>query len=215
MAAPRVAAEVGGLFPGTISVKETPPFDYAITIPTVIAGNPVISGAANTNGQLNGSAVTPRAGRSAGSWYSEMGLFFHPLAAGRLRLSTSPSFSFQWWTNSLRPQHLVRSFGHAGLGVFTLDRVGNVGTVGVGPAHLKLWDEQATQEIRFDFGSVASTPLSLEFEVNPTLIYCLFVSLNVHVQGAGWPGSLAGSVVSVIVPSFSYDFSLIPVLDPG
>ena len=212
VAAPPVAAEVGGLFPGTISVKETPPFDYAITIPTVILGDPVVTGAANTSGQLNGSAVTATEGRSAGSWYSEMGLYFHPLAAGRLRLSTSPSFSFQWWTNSLKPQHAVRSFGHAGLGIFTLDRLGNVGG-GAQPAHLKLWDEQATQQIRFDFGSSASTPLSVELEVNPTLIYCLFVSLNVHVQGAGWPGSLAGAVISVAVPSFSYDFSIHPVLE--
>jgi hypothetical protein len=212
VAAPRVPAEVGGFFPGTISVKETPPFDYAITIPTVIFGNPVISGAANTNGQLNGSAVTAMQGRSAGSWYSEMGLYFHPMAAGKLRLSTSPSFSFQWWTNSLKPQHAVRSFGHAGLGIFTLDRLGNVGG-GAQPAHLKLWDEQATQQIRFDFGSNESTPLSVELEVNPTLIYCLFVSLQVHVEGVGWPGSLAGAVVSVVVPSFSYDFSIIPVLE--
>jgi len=212
VAAPRVAAEVGGIFPFTVSVKETPPFDYAMTIPTVIEGNPVISGAANTNGQLNGSAVTSMQGRSAGSWYSEMGLFFHPLATGRLRLSSSPSFSFQFWTNSLKPQHFVRSFGHAGLGVFALDRVGNVAG-GVNPAHLKLWDEQATQQIRFDFGSVESTPLSVELEVNPTLIYCLFVSLSVHVIGRGWPGSLAGSVISVAVPSFSYEFSLIPVFE--
>ena len=211
--APRVAAEVGGLFPGMISVKETPPFDYAMTIPTVIEGSPVISGAANTNGQLNGSAVTNMTGRSAGSWYSEMGLFFHPLSAGRLRLSSSPSMSFQFWTNSLKPQHFVRSFGHAGLGVFTLDRVGNVGTVNAGPAHLKLWDEQATQQIRFDFGSIESTPLSLEFDVNPTLIYCLFVSLSVHAIGRGWPGSLAGSVISVVVPSFSWDFWIEPVLE--
>ena len=132
---------------------------------------------------------------------------------GRLRLSTSPSFSFQWWTNSIKPQQLIRSFGHAGLGVFTLDRVGNVGTVGTGPAHLKQWDEQTTQQIRFDFGSSESTPLSLEFEVNPTLIYCLFVSISVHVEGAGWPGSLAGAVLSVVVPSFSYDFTIIPVLE--
>ena len=76
-----------------------------------------------------------------------------------------------------------------------------------------MWDEQATQQIRFDFGSSASTPLSVELEVNPTLIYCLFVSLNVHVQGAGWPGSLAGAVISVAVPSFSYDFSIHPVLE--
>ena len=35
----------------------------------------------------------------------------------------------------------------------------------------------------------------------------------VHVIGSGWPGSLAGSVVSVVVPSFSYDFSIHPVLE--
>jgi len=73
--------------------------------------------------------------------------------------------------------------------------------------------EQATQQIRFDFDSSPSTPLAVQFEVNPTLIYCLFVSLQVHVEGVGWPDSLAGAVVSVAVPSFSYDFSIIPVLE--
>ena len=43
-----------------------------------------------------------------------------------------------------------------------------------------------------------------------SLDYCLFVSLSVHVIGRGWPGSLAGSVISVAVPSFTYEFSIIP-----
>lgn len=209
--APRVAGELGGIFPGTVSVKVTPPFDYVITIPTVISGSPTVTGSSNTNGQLTGSAVTAMQGRNAGSWYSEMGLYFHPMTEGRIRLSASPSFSFQFWTNSLRAQDSVRSFGHAGLGIFTLDRLGHVGG-GPEPAHLKMWDEQLTQQIRFDFGSSGNTPLSVEFDVNPTLIYALFVSLDVHVEGVGWPGSLAGAVLSVNVPSFTYEFSMLPVL---
>jgi hypothetical protein len=211
VAAPHVRPDLGGIFPGTISVKVTPPFDYAITIPTVIQGSPTVSGSANTNGQINGSAITATQGRNAGSFYCEMGLYFHPLAAGRLRLSASPSFSFQWWTNSLRAQSSVRSFGHAGLGIFTLDRLGHVGG-GAQPDHLKMWDEQNTQEIRFDFGSSGNTPLSVELDVTPSLIYALFVSLDVHVEGVGWPGSLAGAVLAVNVPSFTYDFTIQPVL---
>jgi hypothetical protein len=208
--APKLGAEAGGFRPGRITAKVTPPFDYAITIPNVISGNPTVSGSCNTNGQLSGSAVTATArGLNAGSFYSEMGIYFHPVTAGTLYLSSTPSFSFQWWTNSLNTA-LVRSFGSAQLGIFTLDRLGNVGG---GPTMaMKQWDEQMTQQIRFDFGSNPGTPLSVQMNVNPTLIYALFVSIDVHVEGIGWPGSLAGAVMSVAVPSFTYEFDMQPVL---
>jgi len=113
------------------------------------------------------------------------------VTAGTLHVSSTPAFSFQWWTNSLGSA-LVRSFGSAQLGIFTLDRLGNVGG---GPAMaMKQWDEQMTQQIRFDFGSNSGTPLSVQMDVNPTLIYALWVSLDVHVEGVGWPGSLASSI---------------------
>jgi len=211
--APGVGAEAGGFLPGRITAKVTPPFDYAITIPNVIVGQPTVSGASSTNGQLSGSAVTAsKRGLNAGSWYSEMGIYFHPLSAGILRLTASPSFSFQFWTNSLGTSP-VRSFGAASLGIFSLDRLGHVG--GVAGAQMKQWDEQLSGQIRFDVGSSAGTPLSLQATVTPTLIYALFVALDVHVEGVGWPGSLAGSVLSVAVPSFTWDFELQPVLTQG
>jgi hypothetical protein len=208
--APKLGAEAGGFLPGRITAKVTPPFDYAITIPNVISGNPTVSGSCNTNGQLSGSAVTASArGLNAGSWYSEMGIYFHPVTAGTLHVSSTPAFSFQWWTNSLNTS-LVRSFGSAQLGIFTLDRLGNVG--GGAAMAMKQWDEQMTQQIRFDFGSNPGTPLSVQMNVNPTLIYALWVSLDVHVEGIGWPGSLAGAAMSVTVPSFTYQFDIQPVL---
>jgi hypothetical protein len=210
--APKLGVETGGWLPGRITAKVTPPFDYAITIPNVISGNPTVSGSCNTNGQLSGSAVTASAhGLNAGSFYSEMGIYFHPVTAGMLYLSSTPAFSFQWWTNSLNTA-LVRSFGSAQLGIFTLDRLGNVG--GGAAMAMKQWDEQMTQQIRFDFGSNPGTPLAVQLNVNPTLIYALFVSIDVHVEGVGWPGSLAGAVMSVTVPSFTYQFDMQPVFSP-
>jgi hypothetical protein len=211
--APGVVGGLGGFLPGHITAKVTPPFDYAITIPTVIAGQTAVSGASSTNGQLSGNAVSASArGLNAGSWYSEMGIYFHPMTAGTLRLSASPSFSFQFWTNSLNTSR-VRSFGSAQLGIFTLDRLGHVG--GVAVMQMKHWDEQLTGQIRFDFGSNPGTPLAIQTSVTPTLIYALFVSLDVHVEGVGWPGSLAGAKLSVAVPSFTWDFEMQPVLTQG
>jgi hypothetical protein len=58
------------------------------------------------------------------------------------------------------------------------------------------------------------TPASVSVSVDPTQVYLLFVEANVDGQGVGWPGSLAGSVLSVTVPSISYDFRMRQVLEP-
>jgi hypothetical protein len=88
--------------------------------------------------------------------------------------------------------------------------------VGGGPtAFMKQWDEQMPGQVRFDFGSGGPIPLSVRLQVTATLIYALHVSLDVHVNGIGWPGSLAGAVLSVDVPSFTYDFDMLPVLSQG
>jgi hypothetical protein len=208
--APKVAAEAGGLFPGRITVKVTPPFDYAFTIPDH-EGDATSSGFANTNGQLAGRAITgrKRALQSAGM-YAEMGIFFHPLAAGTIRVTANPTFSFQHWTNSLGSS-FVRSFGSAQLGIFTFDRLGHIGG---GPImQMKTWNEEATGEIRADFGFDQPAALSVQMDVTRTLVYALCIALDVHAFGIGWPGSLAGADLAVTVPSITWQFDFLPVLE--
>jgi hypothetical protein len=42
----------------------------------------------------------------------------------------------------------------------------------------------------------------------------VFIEAETHVEGVGWPGSLAGAVLSVTVPSITYDFQMRQVLEP-
>lgn len=211
LAVPRIAADTGGLFPGRITVKVTPPFDYAFTIPDA-EGEATSSGFANTNGQLLGRAVTSRKrGLQSAGMYAEMGIFFHPLAAGTIRISASPTFSFQHWTNSLGSS-FVRSFGSAQLGIFTFDRQGHIGG---GPImQMKTWNEEQTGQVRADFGFDQTAALTVQMDVTRTLVYALCVALDVHAFGVGWPGSLAGADLAVSVPSITWQFDLIPVLEP-
>lgn len=210
LTAPKIAAETGGFFPGRITVKVTPPFDYAFTIPDA-EGDATSSGFANTNGQLAGRAVTSRTrGLQSAGMYAEMGIFFHPLTAGTIRVSANPTFSFQHWTNSLGTS-FVRSFGSAQLGIFTFDRQGHIGG---GPImQMKTWNEEMTGQIRADFGFDQPAALTVHMDVTRTLVYALCVALDVHAFGVGWPGSLAGADLAVSVPSITWQFDLIPMLE--
>ena len=210
LVAPKVPADTGGLFPGRITIKVTPPFDYAFTIPDH-EGDATSSGFANTNGQLAGRAVTGRKrGLQSAGMYAEMGIFFHPLSAGTIRVSANPTFSFQHWTNSLGTS-FVRSFGSAQLGIFTFDRQGHIGG---GPnMQMKTWNEETTGEVRADFGFDQTAALTVQMDVNRSLVYALCVALDVHAFGIGWPGSLAGADLAVSVPSITWQFDLTPVLE--
>jgi hypothetical protein len=211
LTAPKIAADTGGLFPGRITVKVTPPFDYAFTIPDA-EGDVTSSGFANTNGQLAGRGVTGRKrGLQSAGMYAEMGIFFHPLSPGTIRVSANPTFSFQHWTNSLGSS-FVRSFGSAQLGIFTFDRQGHIGGGPIMP--MKTWNEEQTGQVRADFGFDQTAALSVQMDVTRTLVYALCVALDVHAFGVGWPGSLAGADLAVSVPSITWQFDLIPVLEP-
>lgn len=207
LAAPKLPLEVGGLQSGRITVKVTPPFDYAITIPTLIQGSPAVSATANKNGQMGVSAVTAQKLLNAGSAFSEVGIFFHPLGTGHLSVSANPSFSFQWWTNSLGTKP-VRSAGGANLSIFGLEITEpvNFRVVQTAGTTFKNWDEQSTGEVHFDIRTDVPASPSAQIEVSRGLVYVVFVSAFAHVEGRGWPGSLAGAMMSVTVPSITWSF---------
>jgi hypothetical protein len=69
------------------------------------------------------------------------------------------------------------------------------------------WDETQSDGIYLGIDSnVAAPVMSTQLRVNRNLVYLIFVDADVHVDGEGWPGSLAGSKLSVNVPSITYDF---------
>jgi hypothetical protein len=223
IAAPKVLGGLGGVLPGQITVTVVPPFDYDVIIPTVLAGpEPTLEGTSNKNtGQMSLSAITAtQRGFNGGSMYTTVGVYFHPLSNGTLTLRAAPTYSFQWWTNSLDATDLVRSFGHLGLTVYGVDvaaqTIGETGTIVSTAANTFFsWDETQTDQVHFDFDFDVQAPvLSTQLDVSHSLVYLLFVDADVHVEGVGWPGSLAGAKLSVSVPYLTYDFRMEQVIQP-
>ncbi len=218
---PKIPGDIGGIFPGTISAKVVPPFDFDAKIPTVLAGNqPTLSGSTDKNtGQMSVSCITAtQHGFNGGSMFTNVGIYFHPMSAGTLTVHATPKFSFQRWTNSLGTSP-VRSFGSGGLSIFGVDvesqTTGGVGTIKTTAGQQFFsWDENEVGQVRFDFGFDLQTSVSAQIDVDHTLVYLLFVDADTHVEGIGWPGSLAGAVMSVTVPFISYDFELQQVFLP-
>jgi hypothetical protein len=209
---PKVPGDIGGVFPGSFSGTIVPPFDFADTIPTLLdnVSDPTISASASRNGQISASAVSSQGrGFNGGSEFARVGIFFHPMTAGTLTISASPTYSFQWSTNSLNTS-LVTSFGSVGLTIFGMNEFQQIlaGT----NALYELWDEEDTGEINFNFGFDIQKSLSISLNVAPTLMYLCFVEVDAHVVGMGWPGSLATSMASATVPSIHYSFEALPVL---
>ncbi|HLK50317.1 MAG TPA: hypothetical protein VKT49_19375 [Bryobacteraceae bacterium] len=215
LAAPPVLGEIGGIFPGRFGATVTPPFDYAFTIPFLSSGNPALTGSANKNtGQLTGSAITDSQAPSAGSMYTEMGIYLHPMfGPAILTVSAHPAFSIEWWTNSLSTDATVVSFGQAGLGIYA--QTGEIGPTNGAFSPFDSWDEEITQQLLFDFGSNPHIPVSVQLPVDPSFNCALFISTVNHVQGVGWPGSLAGSMLSVTLPSITFELDAILVSNPG
>ena len=218
---PPKAADIGGLFPAGISVTTPPPFDFDHVLFGVGTGSNIATREASANrlnGQINLSAITSsNKGFGGGSAFGVVGLYFHPFGSGVLTVHAAPKFSFQWWTNSIRPTADVKSFGSIVLNIFGVDAfadttgegntiVSNAATV------LHIWDEQETNQVRFDFKFDQEATGTVSLNANHSLVYYLFVSAQVGVHSFGWPGSLAGSKLSVTVPSISFDYELLPIL---
>jgi hypothetical protein len=222
LAAPKLSGGIGGIRPGSISATVVPPFDYNIQIPTVLAGNqPTISGSTDKNtGQMSVSCNTAtEPGFNGGSMYTTVGIYFHPVATGTLTVRATPKYSFQWWTNSIPPSSLVRSFGSGNLNIYGVDvasqTTGAVGTIiSTASQQFVSWDEQQIDQINLDFGFDLETTVTTQIDVDHTLVYLLFVDIEAGVEGVGWPGSLAGAEISATVPSISYDFEPRLVLQP-
>lgn len=221
LAAPKVLQDVGALFPGQIAVNTVPPFDFDHVLFGSGTGSNIATREASANrlnGQINVSAITSsNKGFGGGSAYGVVGLYFHPFGSGQLTVRATPKFSFQWWTNSIRPTALVKSHGHVSLVIYGVDAyaetTGEVGTiVSTASTVIHSWDEEETNQVRFDFQFDLEKAGVVSMNVDHSLVYYLFIESQVEVHGVGWPGSLAGSKMSITVPSISYDYHLHPVL---
>jgi len=212
LAFPKVSVEVGGLIPGSISGTVVPPFDFADTIPSLGANvsNPTLSVSASVNGQISASAASSQAtGFNTGGEYARVGIFFHPMTDGTLTISASPTYSFQWSTNSLNTT-LVRSSGDVGLTIYGMNEFAHI--FASAGAMYEIWDEETTGQTNFDFGLAVQKSLSVSLNVTPALVYLCFVEVDADVVGMGWPGSLATAMASATVPSISFRFTPQPLV---
>jgi hypothetical protein len=210
--APKVPRALGDFLPGRISGMIVPPFDFADTIPALLANvsNPTLAASANRNGQISASAVSAQArGFNGGSEYARVGFFFHPMTQGTLTISASPTYSFQWSTNSLNTS-MVRSNGSVGLTIYGMNELGQI-PASAGDLY-ETWDADASGQIDFNFKFDVQKQLSTSLSVTPSLIYLCFVEVFAFVLGVGWPGSLATAMASATVPSISYTFESLPVV---
>ena len=215
LAAPKVLAVPGGLLAGGITATVAPPFDYDIILPGTTTGEATATGSSNKNlGEMSASCITSdQPGFNMTGMYTTTGIYFHPMTSGTLTISACPTYSFQWWTNSLRPSDAVNSFGVVGLTVYGVDLasqttggVGNIKTT-AGQDFYR-WDESNAGQIDLDFGFNLQTPLSVQLDVNRNLVYLIFVDISVAVHGLGWPGSVAGAMISATVPSITYNYKM-------
>jgi hypothetical protein len=204
---PRRAGPVSTVFSGTVA----PPFDFASASPATYGGllppfgDVMASGAANVSGQISASLVTSETGPSGGGEAAEVGIYFSPLGPGTLTISASPTYSFEWLTNSLN-RTFVGANGSIELIIWAMDATGNL---------LQMLAQESQQifsgsepGIHFGFKFDVQTSLTATVEVNPSLPYisCAVV-VYVEAIGMGWPGSLAIAMLSATVPSISYAFT--------
>ncbi|MGC1417380.1 MAG: hypothetical protein WA817_18980 [Candidatus Acidiferrum sp.] len=207
LAFPKVPVGVGGFLPGTISGTIVPPFDFADSIPVLLGevADATISASANVNGQISASAASSAApGFNGGSEYARVGIYFHPTTSGTLTISASPTYSYEWLTNSLNTNY-VGSSGEVGLTIYGLTDLFSIG--GTAGASYESWQEFDTGEIDIDFGFNVTKSLSVSLEVTPAQFYICFVEVDALAVGVGWPGSLASAMATATVPSISYEFT--------
>jgi hypothetical protein len=221
LVAPKIPIGLGGVY-GGFSVQVVPPYDYDQVISEPYdAPGATISGSANRlTGQLAVSAVSSsEPGYNGGGYYATVGIYFHPVTAGTLTASINPTYSFEWWTNSLASFETVQSFGEGALTIYGIDVAGETtsGLSGIettGQTQFVHWSDTTPDAIGFGAGFDLQTPTSLTVDVVPTQVYLIFVDVNVDILAAGWPGSLAGGMLSATVPYINYEFQVRQVLEP-
>jgi len=195
-----------GISWGSYSVVATPPYFRAQDVIGSPTGDPELSSSANAEtGELRCRAVTNSDHASSGSADAYMALYFRPMfGPATLRIHANMDIDFAWWANSLGPAAISRAQG--------LMRVYVDDTFQVAATAAFLgWSICEEGALDFNFGSMPGPSWSLSLQVSRKHYYLLVFSLSCFASASGWPGSLAGSQVSMRIPSVTFDVEWIPV----
>jgi hypothetical protein len=196
-----------GISWGSYTVVATPPYYSAQDVIVSPTGDPDLSSSADAEtGELRCRAVTNNDDASSGGADAYMAIYFRPLfGPARVRIHADMDIDFAWWVNSLGPAAISRAQGL--MRVY----VDNTFEVAARAAFLG-WSIYKENALDFNFGSYPAPSWSLSLEVSRKHYYLVVFSLSCFASGSGWPGSLAGSQVSMRIPSVTFDVEWIPVV---
>ena len=210
LAVPDVPREEERIFPGSIGLTRTPPYDYRWTWsvhdgPGSVAHDPEVSVAAdNSTGGLGFSLRTK--GR-ANAWSANgVGVYYRPVYSGNLQVVAVPSFNFSWGTFCAgAPSH---SDGWLGLWIGQYNVAGGFDRVVVSQQLLQWKDDSWFWDAGQRSGSNPGYPLTAWIPVSTARWYAIWVWSGGSVYGAGWggflaSGSSANSKLNVGVPLIS------------
>jgi hypothetical protein len=190
---------------GSISATVAPPYNYQWTW-NAQTGGPSLGVNANRNSGHMDFNIWNNSRSASGSAAAAVGIYFRPMVTnGILRISSNPSFNYNWWTIcTLASAH---SDGWLGLyvGRYTLDGGFDGAPVS---QHVSLWnDDSWWGGAGPHTGSNSGYPLSAQINVDSAHWYAIWAWCGGRATGAGWgtfSGSGAGSNLSVGVPSITW-----------
>jgi hypothetical protein len=202
---------------GRYTLKFTPPYTGLGGVSAgqigPVTGTPTISATGvDSLGQMTCSVDTNFDKPSSGTASNLMGVHFKPMfknATARITFDSHLAFSF--YMNSIRNK-VATARGQGLIQLFQFDNTF------VQPALQRGafigFNQIAENELDFGIHSDAGPTWSLQAPVSSDHFYFVVISLSCSAAGAGWPGSLAGSKVSVTVPSITVTITGEPVLQP-
>jgi hypothetical protein len=202
--APEVAAVAPRIFAGSIGITFAPPYNYPWTWTAFTGSASDHSAAANrSTGAIsfglhtsNGGDAATSAGRAA------VGSYFRPMTAnGILRVSATPSFSYNWWTSCAFAS--AHSDGFIGLYVGRYTLAGGFDGAPVNQ-QISLWHDNSWWSGASGSASSSGYGLSAQFNVDSSHYYQIWVWCGGYVSASGWhtfSGSGAGAYMSARVPS--------------
>jgi hypothetical protein len=201
---PRITHVEPKIFAGSIGFTFAPPYNYPWTWTAFTGSASNHSASANQNtGAIgfglhtsNGSDAATASGRAA------VGSYFRPLTRnGILRISSTPSFSYNWWTSCAFAS--AHSDGFIGLyvGRYTLS-----GGFEAAPVNqmVSLWNDSSWWSGASGSTSNSGYGLSAQIDVDSSHYYLIWVWCGGYVSASGWhtfSGSGAGAYMNAGVPS--------------
>jgi hypothetical protein len=218
LAPPKAMLGIGGL---SYSVTVTPPYQEHKTIPSADQEGfpPILTGFADPNtGQLSASAITAsdEPGFSGGDTYSYVGILFTSTVPGTLTVYVNPIYSYEWWTESFFPSHAVSSILTGSLQVYGYLAPPNQPIIEVSASQAFFHSSEQKPgplPLILEDGFNVQASASVSVPVDPALVYLIFVSADTGVSGA--LGAIAGAMLSVTVPSITYNFEMQPTVVNG